>query len=200
MRIFSFLYTKVMSWSLHRHAPYYLYSLSFAESSFFPIPPDFMLAPMALAKPEHAWRYATWTTIASVLGGILGYIIGAFAFSLVHPMIIHMGYETTYLHIQAWFKQWGFWLMFVAGFAPIPYKLFTIAAGATQIPLFPFIMGSIVGRGGRFFLVTLLMRLGGERMKNKLFHLIDYIGWILVIFVVLAYFFCHSQTFSHLSI
>lgn len=177
MRIFSYLYNKMLEWSRHRHAPYYLYVLSFAESSFFPIPPDFMLAPMALANRKQAWTYATFTTIASVLGGLFGYLIGAWAFNLVHPLIIHLGYELTYQKIQLWFKTWGFWVMFFAGFAPIPYKLFTIAAGAMHIPLIPFILGSIVGRGGRFFLVAATIFWGGERLEQILTRYVDRIAW-----------------------
>lgn len=177
----------MMAWSRHRHAPYYLYSLSFAESSFFPIPPDFMLAPMALAKPDKAWQYAGFTTLASVLGGIVGYLIGALAFTLVYPYIVHFGYLPTYQKIQAWFQVWNFWVMFIAGFAPIPYKLFTIAAGATHISLMPFVLGSIVGRGGRFFIVAGLIRLGGERMEKALMRYIEPLGWAFVVLVLLGY-------------
>ncbi len=182
-----------MSWAQHRHAPYYLFGLSFAESSFFPIPPDVMLAPMALAKPQQAWNYAALTTIASVLGGILGYLIGAIAFNLVHPYIIHFGYEAYYQEIQIWFKTWGFWLMFFAGFAPIPYKLFTVAAGAMNIALLPFILGSTIGRGGRFFLVTLVMRWGGERIEKVVARYIERIGWFVVILLLFAYLFWYHQ-------
>lgn len=193
MRIFTYLYNKMMDWARHQHAPYYLYILSFAESSFFPIPPDVMLAPMALAKPERAWRYATYTTIASVLGGVFGYLIGALAFTLIHPYIIKFGYEANYEHIQQWFNVWGFWLMFFAGFAPIPYKLFTIAAGAMHIALLPFILGSAVGRGGRFFLVTWVMLWGGERMEKMVARYIERIGWIVVILLLFVYWFWYHQ-------
>lgn len=187
MRIFSFLYNKMMEWARHRHAPYYLYILSFAESSVFPIPPDVMLAPMALAKPERAWVYATLTTVASVLGGLLGYLIGILAFDLVHPLIIDLGYDATYQHIQIWFKEWGFWVMFFAGFAFIPYKLFTIAAGATNIALLPFLLGSIIGRGGRFFLVTAAMLWGGERMEKMLERYVERIAWSLLVVLAICY-------------
>lgn len=180
MKIFSRLYQRVMSWSRHRHAPYYLSTMSFVESSVFPIPPDVMLAPMALAKPQSAWLYATLATVFSTLGGILGYIIGAYAFHLVHPLIVQFGYEPMYLQITTWFKDWGFWIIFLAGFTPIPYKLFTIASGVAQLALLPFILGSIVGRGGRFFLVAGLMRWGGERMEKLLMHYIDRITWFVL--------------------
>lgn len=181
MRIFSILYTKILEWSKHRHAPYYLYGLSFAESSFFPIPPDFMLAPMALAKPDSAWTYAALTTIASVLGGVLGYLIGMWAFSFVYHCIIQFGYEHSYQQIVTAFNKWDFWVMLVAGFAPIPYKLFTIAAGATHIAMLPFVLGSLLGRGGRFFLVALFIWWGGERMERILMRSIDWLGWLLVV-------------------
>lgn len=178
MKIFSVLYQKVMGWSRHRHAPYYLSVMSFAESSVFPIPPDVMLAPMALAKPKSAWLYAALATIFSVLGGLLGYVIGVYAFRFVHPIIIQLGYEPMYLQIGTWFKEWGFWIIFLAGFTPIPYKLFTVAAGVAQLALLPFILGSIIGRGGRFFLVAWLMSWGGERMEKLLMQYIDRITWI----------------------
>lgn len=186
MRIFSTLYVKVLQWSKHRFAPYYLFSLSFAEASFFPIPPDVMLAPMALAKPKSAFRYALITTLASVLGGIFGYLIGAWAFELVRPYILGSSYAETYLHVETWFTTWGFWLMFIVGFVPIPYKIFTIAAGATHISLLPFIVGSLVGRGGRFFLVTSLMLWGGKRMEDMLFRYIDRVAWVVIGFALVG--------------
>ena len=135
MRLFSPLYTRVMQWSRHPHAPRYLAGLSFAESSFFPIPPDVMLAPMSLAKPAAAWRLALLTTIASVLGGLAGYLIGWLAFDLVEPWLRDLGYWDKYLRAQSWFDEWGFWAIFIAGFSPIPYKVFTITAGVIQMTM-----------------------------------------------------------------
>lgn len=180
MKIFSAFYQRVILWSKHRHAPYYLGLISFIESSIFPIPPDVMLVPMALAQPHKAFRYALITTITSVLGGLFGYAIGMFAFELIHPFIIKMGYEPMYLQIGSWFQRWNFWIIFAAGFTPIPYKLFTIAAGAANISLLPFIFGSVVGRGGRFFLVAWLMFWGGERMQTMIMRYIDKMTWLLV--------------------
>lgn len=177
----------MIAWSKHPHAPYYLGTLSFAESSFFPIPPDVMLAPMALAKPDKAWRYATITTITSVLGGLFGYFLGLCFFSLVYQIIVHFGYESAYRTVESWFTQWGFWIMFFAGFAFIPYKLFTIAAGAIHMALLPFTLGSIVGRGGRFFLVAALIRFGGPRVEQYFEKYIEYIGWIMVALLLCLY-------------
>jgi membrane protein YqaA with SNARE-associated domain len=197
MKLFSTLYQWMMLWSRHRHAPYYLFGLSFAESSVFPIPPDVMLAPMALARPERAWSYALLTTLSSVLGGIFGYCIGMFFFSFVHPYIIQFGYEPMYQQIDLWFKAWGFWIIFIAGFAPIPYKLFTIAAGAMGMPLLPFIIASCIGRGGRFYLVSGLMKWGGPKMEKVLKTYIDRLGWGLLIILVLAYLIIHFSNIGH---
>jgi membrane protein YqaA with SNARE-associated domain len=126
MRIFSALYERTMTWAAHRHAPWYLGGLSFAESSFFPIPPDVMLAPMSLARTDRAWWYATLTTVASVVGGLFGYLIGMLAIDAVLPLLVDAGYGSRYDQAIAWFAEWGVWVVFIAGFSPIPYKLFTM--------------------------------------------------------------------------
>lgn len=187
MSIFSKLYDKVLGWSRHPHAPWYLGGLSFAESSFFPVPPDVMLAPMALSQPQQAWRFALLTTAASVLGGMLGYLIGVFAFDFVEPWLHQVGYWDAYLQVNEWFGTWGFWAVFLAGFSPIPYKLFTISAGVIGMAFFPFVLASAIGRGGRFFLVAGLMRWGGEKMEQSLRLYIDRISWALVIVLLVLY-------------
>ena len=187
MRLFSRLYDRVMSWSKHRHAPAYLAGLSFAESSFFPIPPDVMLAPMALARPKRAWFLAGLTTVTSVLGGIAGYLIGMFAFELVEPILHNYGYWDRFLKVQDWFNEWGFWAIFIAGFSPIPYKLFTISAGVISMSFLPFVLASAIGRGARFFLVSGLMVWGGESMEKMLRDYIDRIGWLVIFVVIVLY-------------
>ena len=184
--MFQKLYDKALEWSKHRHASKYLFALSFAESSFFPVPPDVMLAPMALSQPDKAYRFALWTTIASVLGGILGYSIGYFMFDSISPWLQETRYWEKYLTAENWFKEWGFWAVFIAGFSPIPYKVFTIAAGALQMMVLPFIAASLVGRGARFFLVAMLLALGGERLEKKLREYMDRIGWATVILLMIG--------------
>lgn len=186
MQLFSALYKKVMRWARHPHAQWYLGGLSFAESSFFPVPPDVMLAPMCLAKPDKAWYFALLTTLASVLGGLLGYLIGSFAFEYILPTLEQSHYHEKYLLAKAWFDDWGFWAIFVAGFSPIPYKIFTITAGAISMAFLPFVIASAIGRGLRFFLVAGLMAWGGESMELKLQKYMDTIGWIVVFIVLLA--------------
>ena len=149
--MFKALYDKALQWAKHRHASKYLFALSFAESSFFPVPPDVMLAPMALAQPSKALRFALLTTIASVLGGVFGYLIGYFAFDTIAPWLQETRYWDKYLLARDWFDEWGFWAIFIAGFSPIPYKVFTIAAGALSMMFLPFVAASLVGRGLRFF-------------------------------------------------
>lgn len=189
MKIFSGLYKRVMQWSRHRHAPAYLAGLSFAESSFFPIPPDVMLAPMSMAKPQSAWRFAAITTAASVLGGLLGYVIGLVMLEAIEPLLHDFGYHEKYLLAKSWFDEWGFWAVFIAGFSPIPYKVFTITAGVISMALAPFILASLIGRGARFFLVAGLMSWGGERMEKKLHQYVDLLGWLTILAVIIVIFY-----------
>lgn len=188
MRLFGPLYDRVLGWAAHPKARWYLGGLSFAESSFFPIPPDVMLAPMALARPLDAWKLALLTTLTSVAGGLLGYAIGYFALDLVEPWLRTAGYWEGYLQVRAWFQEWGFWAVLAAGFSPIPYKLFTIAAGAMAMFLPAFALASLVGRGGRFFLVAGLIRWGGAPMEAHLRRNVEFLGWLLVGLLLIAWF------------
>ncbi|MBS0358600.1 MAG: DedA family protein [Proteobacteria bacterium] len=188
MKIFSYLYNKVYTWSQHRHAPYLLSVVSFTESSMFPVPPDVMLIPMAIAQPARIWRYAGITVISAVLGGILGYILGAVFQELVSPLIQKMGYGPAFDQAVSWFKQWGMWMVIFGGFCPIPFKLFTIAAGTLHMPFIPFIMASIISRSIRFFGVAgLIVYWGGERIQRHLNRYIDIAGWFVVSIAAIAY-------------
>ena len=184
MRLFGPLYDRVLSWSAHPHAERYLGVLSFAESSFFPIPPDVMLAPMCLADRMRAWRFATLTTIMSLLGGIAGYALGYFSLEAIEPWLHDMGYWSAYLSGRQWFDEWGVWAVFVAGFSPIPYKIFTISAGAAALNLPGFVIASLIGRGTRFFLVAGLIVAGGERLASALPKYVERIGWAVVLLTV----------------
>lgn len=186
MKIFSPLYQRAMAWARHPRAPWFLGALSFAESSFFPIPPDVMLAPMSLANPRRALWFAALTTLTSVLGGLFGYLIGAVAFDAIEPWLRASHYWGAYQQAVAWFDAWGFWAIFIAGFSPIPYKVFTIAGGVAGMALLPFTLASLVGRGARFFLVAGLMAWGGARMEAVLQKYVDRLGWATVALVVAA--------------
>ncbi|BAU57492.2 lipoprotein B [Halorhodospira halochloris] len=160
--------------------------MSVAESSVFPIPPDVLLAPMSLARPNRALLFALIATLGSVIGGLVGYLLGYFALYLVEPWIESAGYAESYLLAVDWFQQWGFWVVLVAGFSPIPYKVFTVAAGATGVALLPFVLGSLIGRGARFFLVATLVAWGGARLEPWLLRHVERIGWISVVALLVA--------------
>jgi len=187
LNIFSAMYIWTMKAARNKYASYYLSFMSFAESVFFPIPVDVMLAPMSLARPDRAWYYAMLATIFSVLGGIVGYYLGyALYDSVVQPMIELVGYQHKLSTAKIWFEEYGILVIFVASFTPIPYKVFTITAGVMGMFFLPFVIVSIIGRGLRFFLVAGLMRWGGEKMEDKLKTYIDRIGWSVVILIVIA--------------
>ncbi len=183
MALFSTLYSRVMTWSRHPKAPWFLGGISFAESSFFPIPPDVMLAPMSLARPDRAWWFATITTITSVAGGLFGYWIGTSFFQWVEPWLQASRYWESFELAKIWFVDYGFWAVFIAGFSPIPYKMFTMAAGVMSMAILPFTLASLVGRGARFFLVAGLMKWGGARMEDALQDWVDRLGWAMVALV-----------------
>lgn len=169
-----------------QQAPWYLAVLSFVESFILPFPPpDVMLAPMSLAKPDRAMRFASITLLASVAGGITGYLIGAFLFEQVQPLLIEWGYQHRFETVMHWFEIWGFWAVLVAGFSPVPYKLFTLSAGVLSLAIIPFILASIIGRGLRFFLLAWCLARFGPAIEPKLVKYIERIGWAVVIILVL---------------
>ena len=144
---------------------------------------------MCWAKQEKAWHYALLASLASALGGLAGYLLGFWLFDVaVTPMIEAFGYQSQLAMIQVWFARWDFWVVFLAGFSPIPYKLFTVTAGMMHMAVVPFLMASIISRSARFFLVAGLMKWGGARMEQKLRQYIDLIGWLCVVAAVVAYF------------
>ena len=184
MKIFTPLYDLALKWAKHKQAPKYLSALSFAESSFFPIPPDVMLMPMSLSQPHKAFYYAWLTTLFSLLGGVLGYLIGYWAMDLLMPTIQSLGYAHKIEQVNTWFSEYGVWIVFAAGFSPIPYKLFTLTAGASAMAFVPFLIASLIGRGARFFLVAALMRWGGAKFEASIRKWVDWIGWTLVVLII----------------
>ena len=181
------LYDWVIALSGHRRAPSFLAALSFAESSVFPIPPDVMLIPMCLARSKKSWQYAALCTLFSVLGGMAGYLIGKLAFGWIEPWLMNSHYAGTFTSAVAAFETWGFWYILLAGFTPIPYKVFTVSAGVVGMPFLAFIGGSVVGRGGRFFLVATLIRFGGEKLAARMRKYIDLIGWLMIVLALLVF-------------
>lgn len=184
MTLFAPLYLRVMRWSRHRHAEWYLGAMSFAESSFFPIPVDVMLAPMVLANRDRWIRLAAIATVFSVLGGLAGYGIGFALFDAIEPWLRESHYWDAYLTSRSWFDKYGVVVVFVAGFSPIPYKVFTIAAGVAALNLPAFFFASLLGRAARFFLVAGLVKAGGQRFEDTLEKYVERIGWATVLLAV----------------
>lgn len=187
MKIFTHLYNKTISWSKHRHAPYYLAGVSFIESSVFPIPPDVMLISMGLATPKQSWHYALIATLFSVAGGVLGYFIGMYCILLIQPYIVNTSFEAHYQQVMHWFDQRGPWIVVLAAVTPFPYKIFTITAGAMHMAFMPFVAGSLIGRGMRFFIVCGFMYFAGEHIEKRLRHYIDIIGWSILAIIAIVF-------------
>jgi membrane protein YqaA with SNARE-associated domain len=186
MKIFTVLYDACLRWAKHKYASVYLAVLTFSESVFFPIPPDVMLAPMVLARPHKAWQLATLTSVSSVLGGIVGYLLGAYLYEpVVLPFIEMMSYQAKFATITHYFDEYGVWIVFLAGFTPIPYKIFTVSAGLLSMAFLPFVIASTVGRSMRFFLVAGILYWGGEKMEHKIRQYVDILGWMATVLIIM---------------
>jgi len=187
------MYDWVMRLAHHRYAAWALFAVSFAESSFFPIPPDAMLIPMVLADRRKAWFYALVCTVASVLGALLGYWIGHALYESVGQRIV--AFYGLQPKIQAFidgFNRWGLWIILIKGLTPIPYKLVTIASGIAGFALVPFILASIVTRGFRFFLVAALLYRFGAPIRDFIERRLTLVttGFVVLVaggFLVLKY-------------
>ena len=182
---FSSIYKKILIYSKKKHSKSALCLTSFIEAIFFPIPPDLILLPMCLALPNKSLYYAFLTTLFSVLGGVCAYWIGFFIFDSYGYLAVNYGYLDQVEKVKLWFQEWGIWIIFLASFTPIPYKIFTIVAGSMAMPFFGFILASIIGRGLRFFLVALFVTVGGETLKKNITNNIEILGWLCVILVLL---------------
>jgi membrane protein YqaA with SNARE-associated domain len=188
MRLFKSLYEFALRWAVHPRAEYFLAGLSFVEAFIFPVAPEIMLAPMTLARPKLWARYATISLTCSLLGSFVGYALGHFAFQLARPVIEDLGWMpklneiVAQLHDQSPWKTFG--LLVVAGFIPIPLKIFTWASGVVGVPIPAFVAGMLVGRGKRVFAVCGAIRLGGERAERALHRWIEWIGWGVVILII----------------
>ncbi|TKJ33846.1 MAG: cytochrome B [Planctomycetes bacterium B3_Pla] len=181
------LYDWVIHFAQTKHGTTALFVLSFAESSFFPVPPDVLLGPLALGAPKKWLRFALACSIASVLGGILGYCIGMFLWSLIGQWVFaHLGglrlTEANFAKFQRWYDEYDFWVVFTCGFTPLPYKVCTISAGVAQISFAGFLVASTISRSARFFIVAGLMGWKGERIRP---FVEKYFNWFSLAFVVL---------------
>jgi len=183
IKTFRRLYNWTMNWSRTRKAPYALFIIAFCESSFFPIPPDVLLIPMVAANIKKWWRNALICTLGSIIGALFGYLIGwAFYESVGKPIVDFYNLHAQMQAIGQKYAENAFWTIFIAAFTPIPYKLITIAAGLFGLPIYVLIIASVIGRGTRFFIVSGLIRIFGERVVK---FIEKYFDWLSIAFVVL---------------
>lgn len=169
--MFQSLYDRLIVLSQSSRAPYALAAVSFAESSFFPIPPDVMLIPMALAEPAKAWRYALICTLASVAGGVFGYAIGALLYDTLGQWLLHAyGYGAKFEQFRQWYAQYGAAVILIKGFLPIPYKLVTIASGVAGYNLVWFVILSLITRGARFYMEAGIFNRWGGSLEPLIRH------------------------------
>lgn len=197
MKLFGPLYERALAWATHPRAEAYLVLLSFVEAIIFPVMPEVMLAPMTLARPRRWARLATLSLVGSLAGALVGYELGAHAFALLQPLFAELGWlpriealvgelsESVALH------PWdAFWALVIAGFMPIPLKIFTWASGIVGVPFLAFFAAMVVGRGKRVFLLAGAIRLGGERAERALHRWIEWIGWgaVVLLAALIAYF------------
>lgn len=177
------LYDWTMGLAAHRRAPGALFGVSFIESSFFPVPPDLMLIPMVLADRSKAWWFATIATIGSVLGGVFGYAIGYFLYDTIgQPLFEFYGYAEKFASFRDRYNDYGAWIVFFAGVTPFPYKVITIASGATSLNFAVFIVASVVARALRFFIVAGLLYWFGPPIRD---FIEKRLGLVLTVFTVL---------------
>lgn len=198
MRIFSYIYEVCIKLAKHRRAPLFLSINSFIESIFWPIPPDVMLAPMCLARPNRAFQYAFITVISSVLGAVVGYYLGYFIYDpYIAKIIEFFKYQEAMETVRNWFTaEYGILMIFVGAFTPVPYKVIAVTTGLVaaesvtntgslgMLTIYNFVLVSLVGRGLRFFLEAFVIKIGGERMERSIRRYIDIIGYICVALIV----------------
>jgi membrane protein YqaA with SNARE-associated domain len=187
MKVIRKLYDWVLSWAETPYGAPALFLLALVESSIFPIPPDVLLIALCISLPTRAWRFALLASIGSVLGGLLGYSIGWGAWPLVNDFFFHYipGFTpAVFEKVQNLFAEYGFWVVFTAGFTPIPYKVITIGSGVFQINLLVFLVASLVSRSLRFFLVAWLLRRYGPGMREFIDR---YFNLLSIVFLVLLF-------------
>jgi membrane protein YqaA with SNARE-associated domain len=190
MNFFSKLFDKIINLAKNKNSEKYLYFVSFIESFIFPVPPDVLLAPIALTKKIHWAKVAVYTTFYSVLGGIIGYILGIYLFEI--NFFQKFVNENYFFEAKNLFIEHGFIIIFIAGFTPIPYKVFAITAGYMSVAFFPFVFASFIGRGLRFFCVAALFYYFGFNLATKLKKYFEHIGFVIIIvfvyFIISKYF------------
>jgi len=192
MKIFGPLYERALKWANHERAPTYLTVLSFIEAIIFPVMPEVMLAPMCVAQPKRGWWFATLSLSGSMVGAVVGYALGHFAFEAVKPLLAAMGMlpaiESGIAVVQEKMAEspWAvFTFLVLGGFMPIPMKVFTWASGIVGVPMLQYVLSMIIGRGKRVYLLAAVIRIGGPRAELALRRWIEPLGWVATGLVVL---------------
>lgn len=183
------LYDTTLAYADHPKAMWVLFAVAFVESSVFPIPPDVLMIPMIIAHPRHAWRIAAVALVGSVLGGMLGYAIGAFAYeSIGQPILSALGKDDAMQAFNTRFNDFGFWAVLTAGVTPFPYKVITIMSGWTGMPFGTFVATSILARSLRFFVVAALLRVFGEPIRGFIEKRLGLVFTVFIVLLVGSYF------------
>ena len=162
------IYDRVLVLADSRHAVRYMCAVSFTEAIVFPVPPDVMLIPMGLARPERIWRLALLCTLCSVAGAVLGYALGYFGGQPLQRWLLQSSWSAGYSQAVSLYREWDLWIIIAVGFLPIPYKIFAVTAGLAALNLPVFVLASLIGRGGRFYLLMALLALGGPELAANL--------------------------------
>lgn len=184
-RLIHGIYNRILALSARNNAILWLFAVAFAESSFFPIPPDIMIIPMVLATPEKAWKIAGTAMTASVIGGCFGYVIGMFGYEMIaKPLIAFYGYTEAFAEFSQYYHAWGAWIVFFAGLTPFPYKVITITSGVLGLNIWVFGIASVLARGGRFYLISFLLKRYGAPMK---LFIEKNLGILTIVFVLLLF-------------
>ncbi len=182
------LYDWMMAKAASARAPHALFWVAFIESSFFPIPPDVMLIPMVIANRLKAWWYASVATIGSVIGGAFGYLIGYFFFEQIgRPILEFYGKAESFGQFTSWFNDWGVWILIIKGMTPFPYKVLTITAGVTHMPLAQFMLASVIARAMRFYLVAGLLYFFGEPIRDFIEKRLTAVTSTFIVLLVLGF-------------
>ena len=182
------LYDWTLNLAAHKHALLALALLSFIESSIFPIPPDILLIPMVLAMRDRAWLVAGVCTVASVIGGMMGYGIGFFMYEQIgKPILDFYHYSLKFSEFQVTYNQWGAWAVFFAGITPFPYKVITILSGMTGLSLPVFIIASIIARGMRFFIIAALLWKYGDAIRAFIERRLGVMFFLLVVLLFVGF-------------
>ncbi|HYD31472.1 MAG TPA: YqaA family protein [Azospirillaceae bacterium] len=179
------VYDWIVRRAAQRDAVWWLAGVSFAESSFFPLPPDILLVPMTLANRQAAWWYALVCSASSVIGGLFGYAVGYFLFETIGRAIVDFyNMQESFLHFAELFNHYGAWILVLKGATPVPYKILTITAGFTNLDLTVFVLASLLSRSLRFFIVAVLLWYYGESIQNFIEKRLALVTTMMVVVVV----------------